>query len=111
MKLWCDKFEHFDVLQEFLQCNQSFHNFHQYPSLKDSQGSLFKVFTRLMLEDSVHAAVSWLTEHSGGGVLKPSDSTTICGASMTVLEALNLKHPDPCALLIGFYHQWKITIF
>ena len=44
----------------------------------------------------MHAAVRWLTEHSGGGVLKPTDSTTIGGASMTVLEALNLKHPDPC---------------
>ena len=39
----------------------------------------------------------WLTESSGGGVLKPSDSTTIGGTSMTVLEALGLKHPDPCA--------------
>ena len=37
-----------------------------------------------------------MTEHSGGGVLKPSDYTTIDGTSITVLEALNLKHPDPC---------------
>ena len=36
-------------------------------------------------------------ERSGGGVLKPSDSTTIGGTSMTVLEVLGLKHPDPCA--------------
>ena len=57
---------------------------------------MIKVFTRLMLEGNVRAAVRWLTEHSGGGVLKPSDSTTIGGTSMTVLEALNLKHPDPC---------------
>ena len=49
-----------------------------------------------MLEGNVRAAVRWLTERSGGGVLKPSHSTTIGGASMTVLEALNLKHPDPC---------------
>ena len=43
------------------------------------------------------AAVRWLMERSGGGVLKPSDSTTIGGTSMTILEALSLKHPDPCA--------------
>ena len=45
----------------------------------------------------MRTAVHWLTERSGGGVLKPSDSTTIGGTSMTVLEALGLKHPDPCA--------------
>ena len=45
----------------------------------------------------MRAAVHWLTEHSGDGVLKPSDSTTIGGTSMTVLEAMGLKHPDPCA--------------
>jgi len=44
----------------------------------------------------VCATVRWLTEHSGGGVLKPSNSTAIGGTSMTVLEALGLKHPDPC---------------
>ena len=59
-----------------------------------------------MLEGNVHAAVRWLTECSGGGVLKPSDSTTIGGTSMTILEALNLKHPDPCTPPIGFYHLW-----
>jgi len=40
--------------------------------------------------------VHWLTEHLGGGVLKFSDSTTIGGMSMTVFDALGLKHPDPC---------------
>ena len=49
-----------------------------------------------MLEGNVRAAVRWLTERSGGGVLKPSDTATIGGTSMTVLEVLGLKHPDPC---------------
>jgi len=49
-----------------------------------------------MLEGNVCAAVRWLTECLGGGVLKPSDSTTIGGTSMTVFDALGLKHPDPC---------------
>ena len=49
-----------------------------------------------MLEDNVCAAVRWLTECSGSGFLKPSDTATICDTSMTVLEALGLKHPDPC---------------
>ena len=41
------------------------------------------------------AAVRWLAECSGGGVLNSSDSTTIVGTSMTVLVALALKHHDP----------------
>ena len=50
-----------------------------------------------MLEGNVRAAVHWLMELCGGGVsVKPSDSTTIGETSMTVLEALSLKYPDPC---------------
>ena len=95
MKLWRD--EQFDtLLQEAVRCDQSLRNSRRRPSFKDSQEHLIKVFTRLMLEGNVRAAVRWLTERSGGGVLKPCDSTTIGGTSMTVLEALNLKHPDPC---------------
>ena len=36
---------------------------------------------------NMRIAVHWLMEHSGGGVLKPSDSTTIGGTSMTILDA------------------------
>jgi len=95
MNLWRD--EQYDVLlQEAVRCDQSLHNSHQRPSSKDSHEHLIKVFTRLMLEGNVCAAVRWLTEHSGGGVLKPSNLTTVGGTSMTVLEALGLKHPDSC---------------
>jgi len=95
MNLWCD--EQYDVLlQENVRCDQSLHNSYQRPSSKDSHEHLIKVFTRLMLEGNVRAAVRWLTERSGGGVLKLSNSTTIGGTSMTVLEALGLKYSDPC---------------
>ena len=59
-----------------------------------------------MLEGHVRAAVRWLTENSGGGVLKPSDSTTIGGASMTVLEIMNLSILIFVLSLIQFYHLW-----
>ena len=95
MKLWRD--EQYDVLlQEAIHCDQSLRNSHRRPSSRDSKEHLIKVFTRLMLEGNVRAAVRWLTERSGGGVLKPSDTATIGGTSMTVLEVLGLKHPDPC---------------
>ena len=86
MKLRCDQQFNF-LLQEVVQCDQSLHNFRHHPSFKDYEEHLIKVFTRLMLEDNVYATVCWSTEHSGGGLLKPSDSPTIDGASMIVLKA------------------------
>jgi len=65
------------LLQEAVHCDRSLRNSYRQPSSKDSHEHLIKVFTRLMLEGNVRAAVCWLTEHSGGGVLKPSDSTTM----------------------------------
>jgi len=44
----------------------------------------------VMLEGNVCAAMHWLTERSGGGVLKPSDSTTIGRTSMTVFDTLGV---------------------
>ena len=96
MNLWRD--EQYDVLiQEAIRCDRSFCNSHRRPLSGNSQEHLIKVFTRLMLEGNVRAVVRWLMERSGGGVLKPSDSTTIGGTSITVLETLGLKNPDPCA--------------
>ena len=98
MKLWRD--EQYDVLlQEAVCCDQSLRNSHRCPSSRDSKEHLIKIFTSLMFEGNIRAAVRWLTERSGGGVLKPSDSATIGGTSMTVLEVLGLKHPDPCTPL------------
>ena len=85
------------LIQEAICCDQSLRNSHRHPLSGDSQEYLVKVFTRLMLEGNVRVAVRWLMERSGGGVLKPSDSITIGWTSMTVLEVLDLKHPDPCA--------------
>ena len=95
MNLWRD--EQFDVLiQEAICCDRSLGNFHRCPLSGNSQGHSIEVFTRLMLKDNVCVAIHWLMECYGGDVLKPSDSTTIGGTSMTVLEELGFKHPDPC---------------
>ena len=64
MKLWRD--EQFDVLlQEAVRCDQSLRNSRRNLTHKDSSEHLIKVFTRLMLEGNVRAAVRWLTERSG----------------------------------------------
>ena len=48
-----------------------------------------------MLQGNVPAAVRWITERTGGGVLKSSDSTTVNHTVMSVVDALRLKHPEP----------------
>ena len=50
-----------------------------------------------MHKGNIHATVCWLMEHSGGAILKPSDSTIIGGTSMTVLEVLGPRLPNPFA--------------
>ena len=55
--------------------------------------------TRLMLQDNIRAAVRWLTERSKGNVLLLTDSVKLktgeSEKSVSVIDALNLKHPDP----------------
>ena len=88
LTLWKD--ESFDVLiQEAERCDRSLCNsYHSFSRYTDDH--LVKVFTKLMLQGNVRAAVCWITERAGGGVLKSSDSTTV-----SVVDALRLKHPEP----------------
>ena len=96
INLWHD--EQFDVLiQKAICCDRSHDNFHRRPLSGNSHEHSIEVFTRLMLKGNVCVAIHWLMECYGGDVLKLSDSTTIGGTSMTVLEALGFKHPDPRA--------------
>ena len=54
-------------------------NSHWCPLSKDSQEDSIEVFTRLMLEGNVLAAVQWLMECSVGSALKPSTFINIRG--------------------------------
>lgn len=98
LSLWQN--EQYDVLlQEAARCDQSLRNSYRSASCT-SRDHLVRVFTKLMLEGNVRAAVRWLTERAGGGVLAFSDRTelTIPGSgktSMSVLDALHYKHPNP----------------
>lgn len=77
-----------------------------------------------MLEGNVCAAVCWLTEQAGDGVLKSSDVTELFVGSgktcMSVLYALHHKRPDPVTILpLQFYlknslddhHNLKIWMY
>ena len=98
MAMWQNR--QFDaLLQETARCDLSLRNSCHLKS-DDSQDHLTRVFTRLMLQGNVRAAIHWITERSGGGVLAPSALTEIfhpdgTKSSMSVFDALRYKHPEP----------------
>ena len=47
-----------------------------------------------MWNGKVHAAIRWLSENSGGGVLRPFERVTQDSTEM-VFDALRKKHPEP----------------
>ena len=47
---------------------------------------MVRVFTKLMPQGNVRAAIQWITERAGGGLLNPDES---------VVQALRSKHPEP----------------
>ena len=74
LSLW--KEEKYDLLvQEATRCDKAIRRRH--PNTKvNSHEHRTKVFTRLMLQGKVRAAMRWLTERSGWNVLLPSDLST-----------------------------------
>ena len=98
MAMWQNR--QFDaLLQEAARCDLSLRNSCHLKS-DDSQDHLTRVFTRLMLQGNVCAAVHWITERSGGGVLAPSVLTEIFHTDgtkslMSVFDVLCSKHPEP----------------
>ena len=96
MKLWTD--HEFDVLmQEMERCDRSFKLVRKFANDKDH---IVRVFTRMMLQGKVRAAVRWLSEESRKGVFFPSDlNEKKDGKGVIVLSSvwdiLCNKHPEP----------------
>ncbi|CEM24780.1 unnamed protein product [Vitrella brassicaformis CCMP3155] len=61
------------------------------PQLDDA--SVYRIFNKLMLEGKVRAAVRFVTERGGGGVLHPSAQAEERPPGVTVLDVLREKHP------------------
>ena len=100
LSLWCEGKSDL-LIQEAIRCDRSFHRnaAHKLQNRNDSNIHITKVFTRLMLRGNIRAAVRWLTERSKGNVLLPTDSMKLKTGdsenSITVIDALKLKHPAP----------------
>jgi len=93
LTMWKD--ESFDVLiQEAERCDRSLCNSYHSTS-RHTNDHYVRVFTKLMLQGNAHAAVSWITKHVSGGVLRHSDSTMVNHTVMSVVDTFLLKHPEP----------------
>uniref|UniRef100_A0A1X7U8J9 Reverse transcriptase domain-containing protein n=1 Tax=Amphimedon queenslandica TaxID=400682 RepID=A0A1X7U8J9_AMPQE len=96
LTLWKD--DKFDVLlQEACRCNKALKSRVRRPGI-DSHCD--RVFSRLMMQGKIRAAVRWITERSGSGQLAPTDEITERnddGSTIkkSVVEVLKSKHPDP----------------
>ena len=89
--------EEYDILvDEAVICDKAFKT---QPRKKDGD-HFIKIFTRLVLQGKTRAAVRWLSEQSKGLVLPSSRVIDVKNqdgslSSMSVLEALKLKHHTP----------------
>ena len=99
LKMWEDGL--FDALMhEAERCDRSFANGRDSKRREQSFEHTERVFHRLMIEGKVRSAVRWIAERERGGLLKATEITTITNSQgqkveMTVLEALQRKHPEP----------------
>ena len=89
LTLW--RQESFDLLFQEATCRDQ--SIRRCPHSPVDNDATIRVFTKLILQGKVKAAVRWATERSCGTVLLP---TVVQGSdSATVMEILREKHPDP----------------
>ena len=95
MEKWIN--EEYDVLvDDAIICNNAL----KTPPRKRDDYHFVTVFTRLMLQGNIRAAVRWLSEQSKGQVLPTSRVIEVKNpdgslSSMSILDALKLTHPEP----------------
>ena len=95
MEKWSN--DDFDTLvEEAVGCDKTLRS----QAHMNNKEHFVNVFTRLMLQGKTKAAMRWLSDQSEGLVLPPSHMTQVKAqdgtlTSMSVLEALRLKHPEP----------------
>ena len=96
LSMWSE--DKFDLLvQEAKRCDRSLY---KATRVSHKEDHVIKIFTRLMLQGKIKSAMSWLADKFKGTVLKPTDRVTVKSdnhelKSVTVIDALKMKHPDP----------------
>ena len=106
------------LLQEAERCDKAFRNSYS-SNTTHTTDHLVKVFTKLMLQGNIRAAVRWITERARGGGLRASDTTHVNHTVMSVIDALKLKHPEsqippesalPCCDSLPYFEDSEITV-
>ena len=89
LQLWKDgKFK--ELISEAEQCNKKLPK----SQFKMTDEKAISIFTRLLLNGKIREAVRFITERQeSGGVMMPHEDA-LKPAGKTVLEVLELKHPD-----------------
>lgn len=95
LEMW--NMEDYDVLVQEVQCDKSLI---QHNKFSKSSSHVSPIFTRLMLQGIIKAAVRWISDHTKGNVLKPTDPTeekNVEGVltKVPVIDVLCRKHSEP----------------
>ena len=94
LSLWNE--EKFDVLlQEAVRCNRAL----KHRNKPHDSAHVDKIFTRLMMQGRIQAAMRWITDRSNTRLLVPTDEIEVKGVNgfvgkKSVVEVLRSKHPD-----------------
>ena len=59
----------------------------------EKSDNVIRVFSKLVFEGKIHAALRYFSENHGGGVLYVSEQAS--GNDRTVFDGLREKHPEP----------------
>ena len=95
MAMW--KNEEYDMLmQEVVRCDKVIHN--SQKSFNDEH-HIVRIFTNLMPQGKVCAAVRWVTERSRSGILQPAGFIERMDGKgrvvkTPVIDILHIKHPE-----------------
>ena len=80
------------LLLKVERCNKTFQ---QTRNRVPNQDAVVQVFSWLVLQGKLKAAICWATERARGIVLSPCDRVSGCTDGSTVLDVLHQKHLDP----------------
>ena len=108
--------EEFDALMsEAIRCGKQRCHQHKKDVGSDEEHTI-KIFSRLIIQGKLRAAVRWITERDKGGVLHPEEFSSK-EPSKTVLDVLREKHPEPecphpdsLLKVDSFPHQEEVVI-
>lgn len=95
MSIWEER-KYYLLVGEATRCDRRIVHPRGRRRASTSDDHVAKVFTRLMLQDKIRAAMRWLTDNSKRSLLQPSDKVRISiDGQETQINVIEKKHPSP----------------